>query len=389
MAKSRCFNGCLVSFVFFVLGGLIGYVSWGHSLFLTSFAIFVLIGYFLIPKRVQFFVFILGYYLAGSRGLLTGTAVFYNEYIAISVYLSAALLSSFAWIIFWGYNTNTKVVSFLLTQAILILPPVGLIAWINPMLVSGLFFGGFGFLGFFVLLIIVILIAQLSRFSSSSPILFFSLISVLSLLFGLAYVANPKIDYAIEAINSNEQYETGTVAPLVDFTRQMKYLKDTEKTDKNIVLLPESALGFVTPTNDIVWQNTSKTVFAGAMYWANQTKYINGLYIIENGKIRLVYKQRVPVLISMWKPWSNNGANANIFGQSGFRHNDEQYGVLVCYEQLIMLPVIQTMFDKPDTILAISNLWWAKDTSILKIEEQTIQLWALLFDKPYVFSYNQ
>jgi len=39
-------------------------------------------------------------------------------------------------------------------------------------------------------------------------------------------------------------------------------------------------------------------------------------------------------------------------------------------------------------LLATSNLWWAKDTSIAEIQKEKVQLWALLFGVPYGFAYN-
>lgn len=213
------------------------------------------------------------------------------------------------------------------------------------------------------------------------------------LLLGIAYGSSTKINSnsansEILAINSNENYETGTVSPIVDFQRQMKYLEQIENSKNALCLLPENALGYVTPANDLVWQNTNKTIFAGASFNNVDKSYSNTLTIISHGEIRPIYKQRVPVPLSMWKPWSNTGVKADIWGKGGFVHDGYEYGVLICYEQLIMLPWIQTMSQNPDVILAISNLWWAKDTNILKIQEQNIQLLASLFDKTYVFAYN-
>ncbi len=392
-------NKYLEKLLYFVFGIVIGYIAWGHTLFLTIFAILIIFAYFFIEKRINFFALVFGYYLAASRGLFLGTIIYYNITTAGGVYFVAALLSSLAWIVFWGKTQKTKIAGFLAAQAILILPPVGLIAWVNPILVAGLITpkagSTFGIAaGFFISFVFIYLIVYFinnarRRLDPFKAILYMLLIFVLFL--GAAYYSSNNLvknNSNILAINSNEEYETGTVSPIVDFQRQMKYSSQAEKNQKNFFLLPENALGFVTPANDLIWQNSSKTIFAGASFTALNDSYYNTVVIIENGKIEPVYKQRVPVPISMWQPWTNIGAKADIWGKGGFVHNGYKYGVLICYEQLIMLPWIQTMLHDPDTILAISNLWWAKDTSILKIQEQNIQLWALLFDKPFAFAYN-
>jgi len=374
---------------YFLFGATIGYVSWGHTLFLSIFALFIIYSYFTIDKRLNFFFLILGYYLAGSRGLFAGTIEFYNVTIASGVYLGTALVSSLAWIICWGNSIKTKLISFGVVQLILILPPVGLISYINPIISSALLAPYTGYFGFFIITGLIAYFTHLNPQFLRLRNLKHSFIVPIFLLVSIESQYLIKQDHMVQAINSNELYETGTVAPIVDYTRQIKYLKDIEDSPKKIFLLPENALGYITGTNEMIWQNTNKTIFAGGSYMDKNNSYTNSLSLVKDGKIKSVYNQRIPVPISMWKPWSNMGAKANIWGDSIFEYNNKRYGVLICYEQLLMLPWLQTMSSGPDTILAISNLWWARDTSIYKIEEQNIQLWALLFNKPYVFSYNK
>lgn len=398
-------NKYLEKLLYFIVGIGIGFVAWGHTLFLTIFAILIIFAYFFIEKRINFFALVFGYYLAASRGLFWGTITYYNITTAGGVYLTAALLSSLAWIVFWGKTKKTKIVSFLAAQAILILPPIGLIAWVNPILTAGLITPNVGRLGgffgliadfglFFILIYLMIfgLNVVKKQFYTQKTTMYIMMNFVL--LLGIAYDSSLHIlknnsDLGIMVINSNENYETGTVSPIVDFQRQMKYLEQIENSKSALYLLPENALGHVTSANDLIWQNTDKTILAGASFNNDDGSYNNTLAIISHGEIKPIYKQRVPVPVAMWKPWSNNGAaKADIWGKRGFVHNGYKYGVLICYEQLIMLPWMQTMLYSPDMIIAVSNLWWAKDTSILKIQEQNIQLWSLLFDKPFVFSYN-
>jgi len=399
-------NKYLEKLLYFMSGISIGFVAWGHTLFLTIFAILIIFAYFFIEKRINFFALVFGYYLAASRGLFWGTITYYDITTAGGVYLAAALLSSLAWILFWGKTQKTKIASFLAAQAILILPPIGLISWVNPILTAGLItpkagsmggvFGeivGFGL--FFILIYLMVFGLNVIRkqFYTQKTTMYIMMNFVL--LLGIAYNSSVHIlknnsNSEILVINSNENYETGTVSPLVDFQRQIKYLEQIENSKNDIFLLPENALGYVTPASDIIWQNTDtdKTILAGASFNNDDGSYNNTLVIIAHGEIKQVYKQRIPVPVAMWKPWANNDAKADIWSKGGIILNDKKYGVLICYEQLIMLPWVQTMLYNPDLIIAISNVWWAKDTSILKIQEQNIQLWSLLFDKPFAFSYN-
>ncbi|MDD5406970.1 MAG: hypothetical protein PHE73_08550 [Sulfurovaceae bacterium] len=304
--------------------------------------------------------------------------VYYNIASAAGVYILVALIVSLSWIIFWGNDPKTKLLSFIATQAILILPPIGLISWVNPIQAAALFFPGTKIFGFFLLTALLFFMYLKPKFA---PVL------ILFFLLPIYSVNLVKQDKKINALFGNENYETGTVAPIVDYQRQIKYLRQIENTSNEFFLLPENALGYVTGANGLVWQNTNKTIFAGASYLDTNITY-NTLSLVKNGSINPVYVERVPVPLSMWKPFSKTGVHANIFGKGGFVLNNKKYGVLVCYEQLIMWTWLQTMLHDPDTILAVSNLWWAKDTSILSIQKENIELWSILFDKPYTFSYN-
>ena len=48
----------------------------------------------------------------------------------------------------------------------------------------------------------------------------------------------------------------------------------------------------------------------------------------------------------------------------------------------------QTVLNDPQVLIGVSNLWWAKGTSIESIQLETMQLWSALFGVPYVFSAN-
>jgi K+/H+ antiporter YhaU regulatory subunit KhtT len=61
---------------------------------------------------------------------------------------------------------------------------------------------------------------------------------------------------------------------------------------------------------------------------------------------------------------------------------------LICYEQLIVWPVLQSMLEKPDIIVAVGNGWWTSGTSIVAIQRASAVAWAKLFAKPLVLSFN-
>ena len=67
---------------------------------------------------------------------------------------------------------------------------------------------------------------------------------------------------------------------------------------------------------------------------------------------------------------------------------DKKVGIFICYEQYLTYTYLETMFQKPDYIIGISNLWWIKDIRLQKIQKNTLLLWARLFGVPYYYSVN-
>ena len=133
----------------------------------------------------------------------------------------------------------------------------------------------------------------------------------------------------------------------------------------------------------------NKTILAGATIYKNQNSYDNVLMEITNSSYKTIYKQRVPVPISMWKFWIEQGVNAYPFYNPIIEHNKSRVGVFICYEQLLTYTYLHTMFYNPDYIIGISNLWWVEDNSIEKIQKRSLKLWSLLFKKEVYFSVNR
>jgi apolipoprotein N-acyltransferase len=112
----------------------------------------------------------------------------------------------------------------------------------------------------------------------------------------------------------------------------------------------------------------------------------------ESREKRQTAAQRFPVPFSMFVPFSDEGANAYLssLGEiSVMEIRGQKLGFLVCYEQFLTWPFLTLVTQKPDVIVAPSNLWWCKDTSLPVIQEATMRLWARLFGAPAVVSANR
>ena len=162
------------------------------------------------------------------------------------------------------------------------------------------------------------------------------------------------------------------------------------------VVLPESALGFWTPTVGRVWQDglngTGVTVIAGAPL-IDGRGYDSMLVMISAERTEILYRERMPVPGSMWQPWrgwigDQAGARAHFFANPVAEVGTAKVAPLICYEQLLVWPVLQSAFHRPDAIVAVGNGWWTAGTSIIDIQRASSEAWARLFDLPLVISFN-
>jgi hypothetical protein len=61
---------------------------------------------------------------------------------------------------------------------------------------------------------------------------------------------------------------------------------------------------------------------------------------------------------------------------------------LICYEQLLVWPILHSMLRDPEVIAAAGDGWWTAGTSIVPIQRAATQAWARLFGIPLVMSFN-
>ena len=157
------------------------------------------------------------------------------------------------------------------------------------------------------------------------------------------------------------------------------------------IILPESALGIWTPTTERLWvRNLADldVVVAGGAVVINESGYDNVMIELTGEGARILYRERMPVPVSMWRPWASGGASAQFFGNPTGRFAGTSIAPLICYEQLIVWPILQPMFFGPDVIVATGNGWWTGDTNIVPIQKASARAWASLFGLPLVIAFN-
>jgi hypothetical protein len=376
-----------------IAGIAVAYTSWSLSTELTIFSTILLFAYFNINNRTTLFTLIISYYLFASRGLILGTQNYYDSiYTAITIWLSASLLSTLVWITIWSPSEKKRLLLFPIMLTLLIIPPIGFISWVNPIISSAIAFPKLGFLGIVLYLLTIYLITiLLSKQRNSVKLL--SIILILSIVtINFNQKPLPINNTNLYPINSTLTYQNRAIDFIGDHRRQKKLLAIANKTPYNNLLFHENALGSFNQNSMMIWErlDTNKTILAGAtIYHKGVGGYDNVLMEITQNNYKTLYKQRVPVPISMWKPWREQGARAYPFQNPTIKYKENRVGVFICYEQLLTYTYLHTMFYNPKYIIGISNLWWVEDDSIGEIQKRSLELWGRLFGKSVIYSKNR
>lgn len=345
------------------------------------------------PSRLVAACVSVAYFLAASRGLPQGVASFYGSQLALglTLWLAASLIFVAVHTALWTPRDGWQQVFRYATAAVLMsIPPFGIIGWAHPITTAGILFPGWGWFG--LVAATVLMLAMTTRRWPFAA-------ALLGALWAWSVVTwtapNPPEGW----IGIDTQFR-GSAGQYADYPQQLDTIalsKMVAVGGASVVLLPESAAGLWTPTVERLWAReltgSGVTVIAGAAV-VGQDGYDNVMMQISAEGSRILYRERMPVPIAMWQPWLSStrhggGARAHFFANPIVDAEGARMAPLICYEQLIIWPIVQSMFRRPNVIVATGNGWWTAGTSIVAIQMASVQAWASLFDVPLVMAFNR
>ncbi|NEK39645.1 conjugal transfer protein TraB [Rhizobium leguminosarum] len=369
----------------------IGVVGWsGHVLFLPIALGFPVLWSIARTRSVAALVSA-GYFLAASRGLPQGVAAFYSSDIwpGLLLWLCASLSFVVVHAVLWTKNTRVRPSRYLLAAVIMAIPPFGITGWAHPVTAAGVLFPGWGWwgLGFMT----AGLAGLATRIWPAVATAFAGL-----WLWSAAIWTDPKLPEGWRGVDLELSASLGREAGLQRQRDIIATVRNAASDGARYVVLPESALGFWTPTVARLWtgalSDSNATVMAGAAV-VDPRGYNNVLVAIDRKGSRILYRERMPVPGSMWQPWrflfgESGGARVDFFANPVVPIGAGRAAPLICYEQLIVWPVLQSMLHDPDLVVAVGNGWWTEGTSIVAIQRAAATAWAKLFAKPLVIAFN-
>lgn len=377
-----------ISFAGFTLAGaIVGLIGWSGIAFLLPVSLLFPLLYGLTKWRSEAMGLSAAYFLAASSGLPKGTATYFQSDIwtGIALWFIASIIFVFVHTVLWRQSLAGRALAFVLATIIMALPPAGIVGWASPLTAAGILFPGTHWFG------LILIFALIYAFVREQTRYIASVVAFLSWMIGLQHgspVTSPDQWTGIET-----QFTYGSGAR--DFQRSFELLRDARivvpRAQTPLVLLPEGAAGWRTPTSERSWkrlaQQTDKIIFTGAEQ-DHARGYDNALARITADSYEIVYRQRMPVPVSMWKPWSHQSTQAYIYQQPVVDLEGTPSAVLICYEQLLIWPILHSRAAGAEQIVGIANDWWARDTTIPDIQRATMFAWARLFNMPLIESFN-
>lgn len=377
----------------FIAGGIVaGAIGWsGNPLTLPVAMAFPALWAFS-PSRMVAACVSAGYFLATSRGLPQGVANFYGSQSALGIALWFA--ASFAFVTvhvaLWTPRDGwRRPLRYAIVAVLMSVPPFGIVGWAHPITVAGILFPGWKWLG-----LAAAAILMLAMTTKQWPIAAVVVGGFWALSPASWAPPNPPDGW----VGVDTKFRGGA-GQYAGYEQQLATIAFVESAadGANVVVLPESSAGLWTPTIERFWRQkldgSDVTVIAGAAV-VDRDGYDNVMMRVSAGGAKILYRERMPVPLSMWQPWlawtgQDGGANAYFFANPVIDVDGVRVAPLICYEQLIVWPILQSMLYRPDIVVATGNGWWTAGTSIIAIQKASAEAWAALFGLPLVMAFNR
>jgi hypothetical protein len=376
----------------FAISGAIGGAGWSGQPSLHCFALLFPFAYLQSRSRLDS-LSALVYYAAATWVVVPGSQAFFhserNLLIPILIWVALTVLGAAPWIIF--YNRRWLPVSAIAAIMVLALPPLSLVTVAHPFIAAGQWFPGTRWFGLCLPLVLIAAYRQAGHLAAITILIAASIATH-------ARFARPSPDPRIVAVNSEfditpEQHLSGSALEI-----QEALLQRTALAHPNaLVILPESIIPNWSPSHEARWAPTFALLkkqhtglLIGTTVPIPNTEANRNILLSRGFTERLSYVQRVPVPLGMWQFGSEHkGFPLMLRFPPAIRVWNRRAGVLICYEQLIVWPALQTLAHNPEFLIAPSNAYWASNTTIPAIQHITAQDWADLWSIPLYEARNR
>ena len=333
------------------------------------------------------------YYAGALWPLAVGAKNFFGPDVsafgACAFWAICALLLALPYALLWTNKTTRLIWRVPLALLIGVIPPLSLIGFASPLTAAGFLFPAWSWLGLVLALAGCGLIAAYPKIGIAG-------IAVAAVIANLLYPGDLQPPRDWQAVNTNfGGISHGLVSPLRVYLLAQQIQARAEASSAKVIVFPESVVRAWTDSTDLFWKRSidsfrrnGKTVLIGALIPESLQpfSYLNAAII--RGAQTNVFQQRVPVPISVWKPFWRGGAPLHLTGPAVVDIAGQRAAVLICYEQVIPWPVLTAAAARPTIVVGMSNDYWATRTTIPQWQKVCLRAWSRLFGIPYLLAVN-
>lgn len=319
-----------------------------------------------------------------------------NPVFSLGIWLIHLALFVGVWMLFYKSHLSTKEAFWrtVIFTVLLLVPPLGVFVWTQPIIASGALFPGLKWMG---LVLTIVLMGSLTATAKDKESCLLRLILIglttIALLCNIHYRPTPPPTKAI-AINT----DFGFMSPDV-----FKQLQNQETlvakvnqaiiNGNKIILLPENMTQWL-PGTQMLWQRTSSlakqydaSVFIGRVQNLKNGTFNSGFEVL-GGSLPYFESERVPMPLGEWRPSFMGGSyHSHLLNSGVVKTANGKIAYIVCYEQMIPYPILLSFLHRPSLIISGANQWFANKMSYRKQQISLVSL-ARLFNTPTLVSTN-
>jgi hypothetical protein len=280
--------------------GACGWTAWsGHVLTLPVAVLFPAL-WAMSPSRLTALLVSAGYFLAASRGLPQGVANFYAADLWPGLVLWTAASLSFAGVhgALWkgrpegkspgdGRARMAMAARYLAAAMLMGLPPLGITGWAHPLTATGVLFPGWGWWG--LVAMTAGLAMMTSRYWPAAAIVLGGF-----WLWSTATWTSPNLPEGWKGVDLEQGQKLGRDGSLGYHRDLIATVRAAAGEKTRFIVLPESALGFWTPTVARLWQQglrgSALTVIAGAAV-IDPGGYDNVMVTVSADEAQILYHE--------------------------------------------------------------------------------------------------
>jgi predicted amidohydrolase len=372
------------------------------------------------PSRRICYAAATGYYAGALWPLAVGAKNFFGQDVsvvgAIAFWAVCGMLLALPYALLWTAKSRQLLWRVPLALLIGVIPPLGLIGFASPLTAAGFLFPGWSWGGFALSLVgCGVIVAYPKRG--------FLGLTTMALVANILHLGDPQPPSGWQALDTHlGAISHGPVSPLREYLAAQEIQTQAVASSARIVVFPESVVPRWTMSTDLFWKPTidtlrqnGKVVVIGALIpelpplsntdihaaidllrtahevhpLARQAEpYSYRNVAIIRGSQSGTFFQRVPVPVSVWKPFSRGGAPLHLGGPAVLELGGERAALLICYEQVIPWTVLTAALARPTLFVGMSNDHWTTGTPIPQWQALCLRAWSRLFSVPYLLAVN-